>query len=163
MSFCHFAIYLLPQCLTLFFSLSSFLLPTHTRTHTRLMCGHTCLWSQTSSGATEACKDAESVQYVLKLWWFSALLQHRLLFSPSDWGFNCSVPVQNHTPYSSHMLFFVICVQDEEEEIKLEINMLKKYSHHRNIATYYGAFIKKSPPGHDDQLWVSPPFSPHLT
>lgn len=44
--------------------------------------------------------------------------------------------------------------QDEEEEIKLEINMLKKYSHHRNIATYYGAFIKKSPPGHDDQLWV---------
>uniref|UniRef100_A0A7M4G0H8 non-specific serine/threonine protein kinase n=1 Tax=Crocodylus porosus TaxID=8502 RepID=A0A7M4G0H8_CROPO len=41
-----------------------------------------------------------------------------------------------------------------EEEIKLEINMLKKYSHHRNIATYYGAFIKKSPPGHDDQLWL---------
>lgn len=33
--------------------------------------------------------------------------------------------------------------------------MLKKYSHHRNIATYYGAFIKKNPPGVDDQLWVS--------
>lgn len=32
--------------------------------------------------------------------------------------------------------------------------MLKKYSHHRNIATYYGAFIKKNPPGMDDQLWV---------
>ena len=30
-----------------------------------------------------------------------------------------------------------------------------QYSHHRNIATYYGAFIKKSPPGKDDQLWVS--------
>uniref|UniRef100_A0A663LUU5 non-specific serine/threonine protein kinase n=1 Tax=Athene cunicularia TaxID=194338 RepID=A0A663LUU5_ATHCN len=45
-------------------------------------------------------------------------------------------------------------MEDEEEEIKLEINMLKKYSHHRNIATYYGAFIKKSPPGHDDQLWL---------
>ncbi|XP_049712267.1 mitogen-activated protein kinase kinase kinase kinase 4 isoform X44 [Elephas maximus indicus] len=44
--------------------------------------------------------------------------------------------------------------EDEEEEIKLEINMLKRYSHHRNIATYYGAFIKKSPPGHDDQLWL---------
>uniref|UniRef100_A0A9J7Z3V2 non-specific serine/threonine protein kinase n=1 Tax=Cyprinus carpio carpio TaxID=630221 RepID=A0A9J7Z3V2_CYPCA len=44
--------------------------------------------------------------------------------------------------------------EDEEDEIKLEINMLKKYSHHRNIATYYGAFIKKSPPGHDDQLWL---------
>ncbi|XP_039982376.1 LOW QUALITY PROTEIN: TRAF2 and NCK interacting kinase b [Xiphias gladius] len=43
---------------------------------------------------------------------------------------------------------------DEEEEIKAEINMLKKYSHHRNIATYYGAFIKKNPPGMDDQLWL---------
>ncbi|CAL8300888.1 unnamed protein product, partial [Boreogadus saida] len=42
----------------------------------------------------------------------------------------------------------------EEEEIKVEINMLKKYSHHRNIATYYGAFIKKNPPGIDDQLWL---------
>ncbi|XP_039745291.1 serine/threonine-protein kinase mig-15 isoform X4 [Pararge aegeria] len=44
--------------------------------------------------------------------------------------------------------------QDEEEEIKLEINVLKNYSTHRNIATYYGAFIKKSPPGKDDQLWL---------
>ncbi|XP_045553711.1 TRAF2 and NCK-interacting protein kinase isoform X8 [Salmo salar] len=43
---------------------------------------------------------------------------------------------------------------DEEEEIKGEINMLKKYSHHRNIATYYGAFVKKNPPGIDDQLWL---------
>lgn len=48
----------------------------------------------------------------------------------------------------------VLSNQDEEEEIKQEINMLKKYSHHRNIATYYGAFIKKNPPGMDDQLWV---------
>lgn len=53
------------------------------------------------------------------------------------------------------MLISMCCVlQDEEEEIKAEINMLKKYSHHRNIATYYGAFIKKNPPGMDDQLWV---------
>uniref|UniRef100_A0A4W5LPS2 non-specific serine/threonine protein kinase n=1 Tax=Hucho hucho TaxID=62062 RepID=A0A4W5LPS2_9TELE len=44
--------------------------------------------------------------------------------------------------------------EEEEEEIKAEINMLKKYSHHRNIATYYGAFVKKSPPGNDDQLWL---------
>ncbi|CAB3399969.1 unnamed protein product [Caenorhabditis bovis] len=46
--------------------------------------------------------------------------------------------------------------EDEEEEIKLEINMLKKYSHHRNIATYYGAFIKKLPSstGKHDQLWL---------
>ncbi|XP_030623218.1 TRAF2 and NCK interacting kinase b isoform X8 [Chanos chanos] len=43
---------------------------------------------------------------------------------------------------------------DEEEEIKAEINMLKKYSHHRNIATYYGAFVKKNHPGMDDQLWL---------
>lgn len=44
--------------------------------------------------------------------------------------------------------------EDEEEEIKLEINVLKKYSHHRNIATYYGAFIHKSPEGKDDKLWL---------
>ncbi|XP_076270778.1 serine/threonine-protein kinase msn isoform X7 [Rhynchophorus ferrugineus] len=44
--------------------------------------------------------------------------------------------------------------EDEEEEIKLEINVLKKFSNHRNIATYYGAFIKKSQPGKDDQLWL---------
>ncbi|KAL4631549.1 mitogen-activated protein kinase kinase kinase kinase 4-like isoform X4 [Arapaima gigas] len=43
---------------------------------------------------------------------------------------------------------------EEEDEIKLEINMLKTYSHHRNIATYYGAFVKKSPAGQDDQLWL---------
>lgn len=53
-----------------------------------------------------------------------------------------------------HDIIFIILIQDEEEEIKQEINMLKKYSHHRNIATYYGAFIKKNPPGMDDQLWV---------
>ncbi|KAL6439249.1 hypothetical protein ACFW04_003861 [Cataglyphis niger] len=28
------------------------------------------------------------------------------------------------------------------------------YSNHRNIATYYGAFVKKSSPGKDDQLWL---------
>lgn len=50
--------------------------------------------------------------------------------------------------------FSPLVCQDEEEEIKAEINMLKKYSHHRNIATYYGAFVKKNPPGIDDQLWV---------
>ncbi|XP_033637348.1 serine/threonine-protein kinase mig-15-like isoform X2 [Asterias rubens] len=44
--------------------------------------------------------------------------------------------------------------EEEEEEIKLEINVLKKYSHHRNIATYYGAFIKKGLRNTDDQLWL---------
>ncbi|CAB3998387.1 misshapen-like kinase 1 isoform X7 [Paramuricea clavata] len=44
--------------------------------------------------------------------------------------------------------------EDEEEEIRLEINVLRKYSNHRNIATYYGAFIKKGFPGQEDQLWL---------
>ncbi|CAF0850273.1 unnamed protein product [Didymodactylos carnosus] len=46
--------------------------------------------------------------------------------------------------------------EDEEEEIKLEVNVLKKYSNHRNIAMYYGAFIKKSVMGRNenDQLWL---------
>lgn len=45
--------------------------------------------------------------------------------------------------------------EEEEEEIKLEINVLKKFSHHRNIATYYGAFIKKgSGRNENDQLWL---------
>uniref|UniRef100_A0A3P8WYP7 Protein kinase domain-containing protein n=1 Tax=Cynoglossus semilaevis TaxID=244447 RepID=A0A3P8WYP7_CYNSE len=48
----------------------------------------------------------------------------------------------------------LVSAGEEEEEIKLEINMLKSYSHHRNIATYYGAFIKKVPAGQDHQLWL---------
>ncbi|XP_026135406.1 traf2 and NCK-interacting protein kinase-like isoform X3 [Carassius auratus] len=44
--------------------------------------------------------------------------------------------------------------EDEEDEIQLEINMLKTHSHHRNIATYYGAFVKKSPAAQDHQLWL---------
>jgi len=46
--------------------------------------------------------------------------------------------------------------EDEEEEIKLEINVLRKYSNHVNIARYYGAFIKKDPSNsQEDHLWVS--------
>lgn len=41
-------------------------------------------------------------------------------------------------------------IEDEEEEIKLEINMLKKYFYYRNIVIYYGVFIKKSFLGYDD-------------
>uniref|UniRef100_A0A1I8IA19 non-specific serine/threonine protein kinase n=1 Tax=Macrostomum lignano TaxID=282301 RepID=A0A1I8IA19_9PLAT len=44
--------------------------------------------------------------------------------------------------------------RDDEEEIKLEINVLKKFSNHRNIATYYGAFVRKMPAGKDDHLWL---------
>uniref|UniRef100_A0A671T4G2 non-specific serine/threonine protein kinase n=1 Tax=Sinocyclocheilus anshuiensis TaxID=1608454 RepID=A0A671T4G2_9TELE len=49
---------------------------------------------------------------------------------------------------------FSLCVGTFADHKLSEINMLKKYSHHRNIATYYGAFIKKNPPGVDDQLWL---------
>ena len=30
-----------------------------------------------------------------------------------------------------------------------------QFSYHQNIATYYGAFVRKGDPGHEDQLWVS--------
>uniref|UniRef100_A0A8D0SEJ5 non-specific serine/threonine protein kinase n=1 Tax=Sus scrofa TaxID=9823 RepID=A0A8D0SEJ5_PIG len=66
------------------------------------------------------------------------MMKHRILLKTMDF----------------HDTIFIVLKQDEEEEIKQEINMLKKYSHHRNIATYYGAFIKKNPPGMDDQLWL---------
>ncbi|KAA3676636.1 TRAF2 and NCK interacting kinase [Paragonimus westermani] len=42
--------------------------------------------------------------------------------------------------------------EEDEEEILLEINTLRKLSNHRNIAKYFGAFIKKSSP--QDHLWV---------
>ncbi|XP_057302221.1 misshapen-like kinase 1 [Hydractinia symbiolongicarpus] len=45
--------------------------------------------------------------------------------------------------------------EDEEEEIKLEINVLRNHSTHKNIAKYYGAFIKKGAPNaQEDQLWL---------
>lgn len=55
----------------------------------------------------------------------------------------------------SHALLLMCCApQDEEDEIKLEIEVLKKHSHHVNVATYYGAFIQKGQVGQEDQLWV---------
>lgn len=44
--------------------------------------------------------------------------------------------------------------EDEEEEIRLEVDVLRKFSYHQNIATYYGAFVQKGSPGHEDQLWL---------
>uniref|UniRef100_A0A8C6Q8R8 non-specific serine/threonine protein kinase n=1 Tax=Nothobranchius furzeri TaxID=105023 RepID=A0A8C6Q8R8_NOTFU len=44
--------------------------------------------------------------------------------------------------------------KNEEDELKSEISMLQKYSHHKNIASYFGVFIKKTSPGMDDQLWI---------
>ncbi|KAL3313948.1 Mitogen-activated protein kinase kinase kinase kinase 4 [Cichlidogyrus casuarinus] len=42
--------------------------------------------------------------------------------------------------------------EEDEKEIILEINTLKKLSNHKNIAQYYGAFIKKEKP--QDKLWL---------
>lgn len=92
--------------------------------------------------------------------WFTHrdVTQRRVNWPPSKWWMSPRyVSSFNFIEYKlekhCHHYFF-ISFQDEEEEIKLEINVLKKFSHHRNIATYFGAFIKKSPPGKDDQLWV---------
>ncbi|CAI7997160.1 Misshapen-like kinase 1 [Geodia barretti] len=44
--------------------------------------------------------------------------------------------------------------EDEEEEIRLEVDVLRKFSYHQNIATYYGAFVQKGDGGQEDQLWL---------
>ncbi|XP_049980083.1 nik-related protein kinase isoform X4 [Alexandromys fortis] len=43
---------------------------------------------------------------------------------------------------------------DEEEDLRTELNLLRKYSFHKNIVAFYGAFFKLSPPGHRHQLWM---------
>ncbi|XP_036031562.1 nik-related protein kinase [Onychomys torridus] len=43
---------------------------------------------------------------------------------------------------------------DEEEDLRTELNLLRKYSFHKNIVSFYGAFFKLSPPGHRHQLWI---------
>nr|XP_045379201.1 nik-related protein kinase isoform X2 [Camelus bactrianus] len=43
---------------------------------------------------------------------------------------------------------------DEEEDLRTELNLLKKYSFHKNIVSFYGAFFKLSPPGQRHQLWM---------
>ncbi|CAB1340969.1 unnamed protein product, partial [Coregonus sp. 'balchen'] len=66
-----------------------------------------------------------------------------------SWMTGCGSETKTHTDYrmGRHVktgqlaaIKVMDVTGDEEEEIKAEINMLKKYSHHRNIATYYGAF-----------------------
>ncbi|XP_074247649.1 nik-related protein kinase isoform X1 [Saimiri boliviensis] len=44
---------------------------------------------------------------------------------------------------------------DEEEDLRTELNLLRKYSFHKNIVSFYGAFFKLSPPGQRHQLWAS--------
>ncbi|OWJ99143.1 NRK, partial [Cervus elaphus hippelaphus] len=44
--------------------------------------------------------------------------------------------------------------RDEEEDLRTELNLLKKYSFHKNIVSFYGAFFKLSPPGQRHQLWM---------
>ncbi|XP_054978997.1 nik-related protein kinase [Sorex araneus] len=43
---------------------------------------------------------------------------------------------------------------DEEEDLRTELNLLKKYSFHKNIVSFYGAFFKMSPAGQRHQLWM---------
>ncbi|XP_016061894.1 PREDICTED: nik-related protein kinase isoform X1 [Miniopterus natalensis] len=43
---------------------------------------------------------------------------------------------------------------DEEEDLRTELNLLKKYSFHKNIVSFYGAFFKLSPAGQRHQLWM---------
>ena len=73
------------------------------------------------------------------------------------WLETVQMPVLKARKFALFLIELFILVmdvtEDEEEEIKLEINVLKNYSHHRNIATYYGAFIKKSPPGKVNTLF----------
>lgn len=58
------------------------------------------------------------------------------------------------TIHRLRVLPLLLLPKDEEDEIKLEIEVLKKHSHHVNVATYYGAFIQKGLVGQEDQLWV---------
>ncbi|KAL0588672.1 Nik-related protein kinase, partial [Plecturocebus cupreus] len=43
---------------------------------------------------------------------------------------------------------------DEEEDLRTELNLLRKYSFHKNIVSFYGAFFKLNPPGQRHQLWM---------
>ena len=44
-------------------------------------------------------------------------------------------------------------VLDKEEDIKAELNVFESHSHHPNIVSFFGAFVKKDPIA-DDQLWI---------
>ena len=44
-------------------------------------------------------------------------------------------------------------VLDKEEDIKAELHVFENHSHHPNIVSFYGAFVKKDPIA-DDQLWI---------
>ena len=53
-------------------------------------------------------------------------------------------------------------VLDKEEDIKAELNVFENHSHHPNIVSFYGAFVKKDPIA-DDQLWIVMEVSPVYT
>ena len=61
----------------------------------------------------------------------------------------CSRCINGHTPADMSVTSW-----ERRGSARTDRALVFQYSHHRNIATYYGAFIKKSPPGKDDQLWV---------
>ena len=41
------------------------------------------------------------------------------------------------------------------KDVAYSLVFAPQFSYHQNIATYYGAFVKKGDPGCEDQLWVS--------
>ena len=59
----------------------------------------------------------------------------------------------NHD-YNAFYCMYILVVAKLQNRSSSNINFVLQYSNHRNIATYYGAFIKKGFPGQEDQLWV---------
>ncbi|KAH9370341.1 hypothetical protein HPB48_006741 [Haemaphysalis longicornis] len=62
---------------------------------------------------------------------------------------SCYSPSAGNERCTSTSLALLMC-----RAKKRDFQDAARYSHHRNIATYYGAFIQKSPPGKDDKLWL---------
>ena len=46
-------------------------------------------------------------------------------------------------------------IEDEEEEIKVEVDVLRECSQHANICSFYGAYGAKQGEGEPDKLWLA--------
>eukprot|EP00039_Didymoeca_costata_P001874 m.55852 g.55852 ORF g.55852 m.55852 type:complete len:776 (+) comp11007_c0_seq1:213-2540(+) len=49
-------------------------------------------------------------------------------------------------------------IEDEEEEIKVEIDVLADHSKHENITSFYGTYLVKTGPTEEDKLWLAMEF-----
>lgn len=49
-------------------------------------------------------------------------------------------------------------IEDEEEEIKVEVDVLKDHSRHENITSFYGIYLVKTASTEDDKLWLAMEF-----